>query len=144
MIGVAWDNVVFAGDLVAGEHGLVDDASLRTAVLISLFSDRRAKSDDRLPDDGGDRRGWLGDAMADVAGDRLGSRLWLLDREKQTEETRRRAIEYAGEALQWLIDDGLASTIDIEAEWVATGMLGLRVGISLTTGAIERYDLRLG
>lgn len=144
MIGVSWDNIVFAGDLVAGGAGLVDDDTLRSAVLISLFSDRRAKADDRLPDDSGDRRGWLGDALAGIAGDRIGSRLWLLNREKQTEETRRRAAEYAREALAWLIEDGLAATVEVEAEWVSMGVLGLKVGIALTSGAVERYDLRLG
>jgi phage gp46-like protein len=144
VIGVLWDNVTFAGDLAGGGLRLEDDGSLRSAVLISLFSDARAKADDRLPDDSGDRRGWPGDAMADVAGDRIGSRLWLLRREKQTEETRRRAAEYAREALLWLIDDGLAASIEIEASWLGRGILGLRAAITLSSGAVERYELRVG
>jgi phage gp46-like protein len=46
----------------------------------------------------------------------FGSRLHLLQREKNTEQTAVLAEEYCREALQWLIDSGRARKIDIVAE----------------------------
>ncbi len=119
--------------------GLLNDETLRTAVLISLMTDRRASDDDALPDfptPGDirpDRRGWCGDALAEDSS-LIGSRLWLLWREKQTEETRRRAVAYCREALQWLIDDGIASAVTVDASWPETGWLAVRIAIALVAG----------
>lgn len=137
MIAASWDSGTLSGDVLTGATGIADDASLTTCVLLSLFSHRRARADDALPD-GLDRRGWVGDVLSEKDGDLFGSRLWLLSREKQTEDVRRRAIEYAQEALAWLIDDQLADTIDITAEWIAMGVLGVRVQIYLRAQKI--YD----
>ncbi len=46
----------------------------------------------------------------------FGSRLHLLKRAKNTERTAALAAEYCKEALQWLIDTGRASKIDIYTE----------------------------
>ncbi|SAF46746.1 phage GP46 family protein [Enterobacter kobei] len=82
------------------------------AVIISLFSWRRANPDDNavVP------MGWWGDTYPTVTGDRIGSRLWLLGREKITNDTLNRARDYAIEALQWMLDDGVAARIDITSE----------------------------
>lgn len=129
-------------DLEAGPSGLLKDSTLSTAVIVSLLTDRRAEPDDRLPVEtprtgsiGPDRRGWCGDALSDIAGDRIGSRLWLLVREKQTEETRRRAEAYIHEALQWLVTDKVVSTIDVAAEWSSIGRLDARIEMTLIDGS---------
>ena len=132
MIALGWDNTAMAG-VLPFNGGFVDDKGLGTCVFISLFTDRRAGDDDGLVP--AERRGWVGDALADVEGDRIGSRLWLLAREKQTEETRARAEEYTREALEWMVDDGLVTGIEIEAAWVAPSVLGVRV--TFTGGALD-------
>ena len=53
------------------------ERGLRSAVLISLFTDRRAEPGD-VPE-GEDPRGWWADVLGEE-GDRIGSRLWLIDR----------------------------------------------------------------
>lgn len=106
---------------------LAADEGLRTAVLVSLFTDRRAEADDELPDGSTDRRGSWDDPER-------GSRLWLLGREKQTQRTLERAREYAEEALAWLVEDGIARAVTVSAEWVRTGVLGLRVVIERAAG----------
>jgi phage gp46-like protein len=118
--------------------GLADDDGLETAVMISLFTDRRANADDVLPS-GNDRRGWWGDALADVDGDRIGSRLWLLSREKQLSSVLTRAREYAIEALQWMVDDGVARAVNAEAIIVRQGVLGLTIEVSRMDGSTARY-----
>lgn len=119
-------------DGVAGSP-LVDDDPLIRAVIISLFTWRRANPDDPVD---GSRQGWWGDATAGVNGDRIGSRLWLLGREKMLPETFNRAREYASEALQWLVDDQVAAAVEVAVE--RYGMAGMALVVT-----ISRADRRL-
>lgn len=107
--------------------GLDPEAALARAVIISLFTWRRANSDDVLPDPspGAPRMGWWGDSFPGTPNDRIGSRLWLLSREKLTAETLRRAREYATEALAWLIEDGIAARVEVEVERQGLSTLAL-------------------
>ncbi|WP_302514168.1 phage GP46 family protein [uncultured Sutterella sp.] len=98
---------------------------LAQAVLISLFSWRKSNPDDGI--DAPDRQGWWGDTYAVVQGDRIGSRLWLLQREKVTAETIRRAEAYAKEGMQWLLDDRMAARIDVTASRDAADRIALNV-----------------
>jgi len=139
-LALRWDNALFQADLALDFGKLATDDSLRTAVIISLFSDARAESDDPLPDAGGDRRGWWGDAFAG-GGRGIGSRLWLLDREKITREVVGRARDYAREALQWLVDDGVASAVSVDAEAQPPAVLAIGVTIDRPGGpARQRFD----
>jgi phage gp46-like protein len=141
----------FVNELMRGEMALeggllAQDDSLETAIILSLFSDRRAKDDDELPDNSGDRRGWWGDLVPPVEGDQTGSRLWLLRREKNTQDTLNRAREMAEEALQWIIEDGLATKIEVATEAVRREVLGLAIGVTKPAGAplALRYELTVG
>lgn len=98
---------------------------LARAVIISLFTWRRANPDDSLPNN--QRMGWWGDSFPPVENDRIGSRLWLLSRAKVVPETRARAKEYADEALRWLVEDGVAARAEVSAERYG------RDGIALNT-----------
>ncbi|MFP4594943.1 phage GP46 family protein [uncultured Ralstonia sp.] len=113
------------------------------AVLISLFTWRRANADDTLPDPKGFRMGWWGDSYPAVANDRIGSRLWLLARAKLTLTTVQRAQDYAEEALQWLIDDGVAARIAVRAERQGLSTLALQCTLFAADGtanAVLRFD----
>ncbi len=46
----------------------------------------------------------------------FGSRLHLLQRAKNTDQTAQLAIGYCKEALQWLIDSGRATTVNVYAQ----------------------------
>lgn len=117
------------GDIALSGFDLLLENSLRTAVIISLFTDRRAASDAPGPGVAADKRGWWGDLLADVPQDRIGSQLWLLAREKQTREVAERARGFALEALAWLVEDGAAARIEAFAEWIRTGVLALEIVI---------------
>lgn len=119
--------------------GLTSPEPLVRAVVISLFTWRRAQPDDDLP--ANQRMGWWGDSFAPVDGDRIGSRLWLLSRAKLVPETAARAQEYATEALQWLIDDGVAAKVEVVAERQGLSTLALAVRI-YKTGAAVPLDIR--
>ena len=131
-IRTAWNAATYAGDWLIEPPDLASGADLETAVLISLFTDRLADADDYIPAEDGDRRGWWADTGKPASG-RIGSRLWLLAREKQTNETRLRAEEYATEALQWMLDDGVADRIDVAAAWADLGRLELTIDIYRNT-----------
>jgi len=95
---------------------LATGRDLESAVIISMFSDRLAHPDDRLPDPlDSDRRGWWADWDAEEGN--IGSRLWLISREKQTEEVRLRVEDYCREALAWMLEDDVADRIVVTAEW---------------------------
>jgi len=139
-IALAWSNDLWRGDWLLDARGsLADGADLETAVLLSLFTDRTALPGDDIPDKG-TIRGWWADTFRTYP---LGSRLWLLWREKQTETTRRRAEEYAREALQWLVQAGVARSATTAAAWIARGLLELTIEITTPAGErrVWRYPL---
>lgn len=119
-----WIRDLGRGDWVLSGANLQSGNYLETAILISLFSDREANPDDIIPDGTNDPRGWIGDADQPY---KIGSRIWLLTRAKQTQETLSRANDYIAEALQWLIDDAVVARFDITTEWTRASMLGALV-----------------
>lgn len=126
-------------DLAMEDGDLATDEGLQTAVILSLFTDRRALEEDRLPDGTGDRRGYWADAYRDRP---HGSRLWLLHREKEHEEVLRRAKEYAEEALDWLIEDEVADTVEVTAWTAGRDTLALQVVIRRGGESVldQKYD----
>lgn len=132
-ITTVWDNGRARGDWKLSGPDLLNGEDLMSQVLISLFSDRTARADDVLPDPGSnDRRGWWGD-------EQLGSRLWLLERAKMDStvvgnQVALRAKEYAAEALQWMITDGLVGDFDFAAEIRLPSSLFLTVTAWRTKG----------
>ena len=126
----------FDFDLTLQSNGtnrdLEGDDGLLTAVIISLFTDRRANADDPLPDERvgvpSDLRGWWGDHILEAdALDPMGSRLWLLSREKEQAVVVARAQQYAEEAVQWLVRDKLVGELRVVAARVGPGYLGISV-----------------
>lgn len=126
------------GEVVSASSGEI--AALARAILVSLFTWGRAADDDKI--DGDDRKGWWGDSFAQTAGDQIGSRLWQLYRQKLTDQTRLQAEFFIKEALQWLVDDGIASKVDVAAERVGNDTLGASVKIWRKDGS--QVDLRFG
>ncbi len=107
---------IFGADINMADRDLERDPTLETATLVSLFTDKRARVEDITPDRNEDRRGWFGDAPAlNIDNDEDGSWLWLLYRSKTLDEVLTNAVEYAQEALAWMISDGLAERTETEA-----------------------------
>lgn len=121
---------------------LAQDDGLTTAVLLSLFTDRHAEPDDALPGGSEDPRGSWMDAFANEEGDRMGSRLWLLERAKLLPETVTRVREYCEEALEWMVRDGVAKSVTVET-WIVrnhpAGIVGAQIGIVKPDGTTTRY-----
>lgn len=118
--------------------GLASRNPLVRAVIISLFTWRRANADDALP--GAERMGWWGDSFPVVPNDRIGSRLWLLSRETLTPPTLQRARRYAEEALVWLVSDGVAARVQVEVERL--DLTALVIGVRIFKSDGQPMDIR--
>ncbi len=117
---------------------LTDADWLVSAIWMSLGTDRRAQQDDVIPNGSQDKRGWWGDTYRPR---KIGSRLWLLYREKQLPATLRRAEENAQEALQWLIDDKVVLSFGISATWLnRRGFMQLLITVNKPDGSQHRYE----
>jgi len=124
-------------DGVTAGAGDIEQQLVRS-VIISLFTWRRANADDILP--AANKYGWWGDTYPQIDNDRIGSRIWLLSRAKLTEETVAKAKEYAQEALQWLIDDGVAAAVQVVSE--KQGLFQLALGIKIIRGDKTALNIR--
>ena len=124
-------NTLFPGqghvqiDWLLLDDGTLDQTqALATAVIVALGTDSLANPDDILPDpDSTDRRGWWGDLDSEEIWDGwpIGSRLWLLQREKITGSgaaqgaTVVRVENYIREAIQPFLDRRIGSRMYVEA-----------------------------
>jgi phage gp46-like protein len=146
-IAVAYDPTLRRCDLVFSGRDFALETTPLSAMLISAGTDRRARADDALPDAFTEldiagpsslrgRRGWAGDAF-DVAGRLIGSRLWLLSREKATEATRRRAEQIAAEAVAWLHDER-GYKVEVAVRWVARAALGVRLRVGAYSAEVQQ------
>jgi phage gp46-like protein len=102
-------------------YALQVEDTLQTAIILSLFTDRRAGPDDRLPLNETNRRGWVGDAfMPTTAGaprDDWGTLLWLCYAGKVTADVLPFAEFTCKEGLAWLVREGIASRVLVTAQW---------------------------
>lgn len=140
MIKLVFENAAQIADMVRSGGNLETGDSLRTAVLISLFTWRVAEPGDVLPTRRGTRQGWWADFLAEIPGDKIGSRLWLLGRAKTTARTLRLARQYAAEALEWMTEDGVASSIEVTSERLTHEILAIRVKIQRPEAGTTRWE----
>lgn len=114
-------DIQVSGDLVA-------DGGLATAVLISLFTDRRISTEELLHGET-DKRGWWARE--------IGSRLWLLQRSKTSSGVPPKAHAYIKEALEWLLEDQIVERIEINVEWInrTRGWLGFQIRVHPADGS---------
>lgn len=123
------------GDFVITANDLVIDDGLVPSMHMSLLVDSRCTDDAEIPDGSNDQRGWWGNALPDIIGDEYGSLLWLLSRQKMTQDVRLKAITYARQAVQWMIDDGIASAIDVVAAFTSPSRLDMQVTVTEPSGS---------
>jgi len=114
------------------------DDGLYEAVLISLFTDRRAAADEV-----GNpvmRRGWIGDLLSDLPGDRIGSGLWLYAQSRLTDDVQAAIDGEARAAMQWMIDDRLVSSVAASSVAIPERReLVLKVTLGLKEGGVTEH-----
>ncbi|MCL1512545.1 hypothetical protein DTI93_09135 [Parasaccharibacter sp. TMW 2.1884] len=158
-IALTFDSFTQAGDLLFSDGDVALENPLKTALLISLFSDRLAPdqltAQDRavgvLPPGSAvnsalsPRRGWWGDS---IDSDLIGSRLWQLKRIVRTGSSSvLREIEaVVHEALAWMQADGIVDRTTVLASWAAAADNTVSLVISLTepgAGSGQSYQFTL-
>lgn len=136
-------------DLVLDETDLATDDGWTGAVILSAFADRRADPSDlaNLPASV-DPRGWFGDrvqplARASAGGstnpDRIGSRLWLFEREVQSAANLVKAKKILIEAYAWMTQDGYAQSVAINTWYPRRGWLAFRVTATWPDGSTSTH-----
>lgn len=118
-IKIKWDSTTLKGDLVKIIGDLEREEGLETAVSMSIFTKRRV-TEEELKENGfsdlSEKGGWWADQYSDAEDDQIGSKLWLLTRAKTTEQTLVKAQEYVYDGLLWMIEDNVASEINVIVE----------------------------
>jgi phage gp46-like protein len=133
---IQWDNTDALGDWVFALGDVQTGQDLETACLVSLFTDKLATPDFAPTDGTQDRRGWWADPYQDAP---LGSNLWQLERAHKTRNTLGLARRYTLDALQWLITDGVAKSIECNTSWITSTMLGIAIQITKPDGSVTRF-----
>lgn len=112
MIQVTYDDLKQYADIAVQNGALIDGEDLSTAVLLSIFTYRRAADAEINPAATFQGGSWQDTYLQDLQG----SRLWLLRRKSATQANLLLAQTYIQEALQWMLDDGVASKIEVATQ----------------------------
>lgn len=110
------------------------------ALKISLMCERRAsKSEVALPQY---RRGWWGNQYLGYDNFEIGSKLWLLNQTRATQNTLNNSIVFSQIALQWLVDDNYLNEIRVTAEYI-NSELNLNINLIRSNNLVESYGYSL-
>ena len=97
-------------DIGIGSDGdLLATDGFDTSILLSLGTDARASESE--VQDSIKRRGYVGDEFFDNENFNHGSKLWLLEQARVTNDTRNSAVNYAELALQWFVDENYLDSV---------------------------------
>lgn len=83
------------------------DDSFDSAIVVSLFADRRALASQVLPPEL--RRGWIGDEF--TPGFQIGSHLWLFDQSRHTQNVANDMGDAAQLAVDWFVKEELLESV---------------------------------
>lgn len=139
---VIQDSVTGEYDIAVSPSGDLEGVNdLSTAVLVSLLTDRRANGDQvaLAPL----RRGWIGDVEPIIPGYRIGSHLWLIEPGRATRKTVNEAVTACQEALQSMIDQGIADNIEVSGELGSPRQATIRIDVTAPSGAVSTEFLEL-
>lgn len=131
-IGIVWNSGTFSGDWDVTTSDLATDiGGLRSAVLLSLFTDAAAP-DSYVPPGGGPfrRHGHWSDTFE---GYEIGSLLWTLNRSIKSDDRDllNTAQDICQSALQWLITEGVVSSVTVRTGWWRSqpNVIGITINI---------------
>lgn len=133
------DTGIFDISFINGDFETID--SFDTSLQVSLFTDARADAS-QVPRSEL-RRGWWGNQFSPgFPGFEIGSKLWLLNQARKTQDTLNNAIDFVRNSLQWLVTDNHAKGVNVSGVFTNTG-IGLTIIIDRGSSIVETkyYDL---
>lgn len=137
-VRVIFDAETKLRDIALGDDGdlsAVDDFS--TSIDLSVLTNQRANSSEVPQAD--QRRGWIGDLTPITDDFQVGSKLWLFEQSRRTQETVNDIRNAVQEGLQWIIDKGQAERIAVDSEMIGASGVRITVVISVGNNKIKRY-----
>ncbi len=152
-IGITWDVRAARGEWAILSDDLALDNPLRSAIIVSLFTDRvLPKQPDPVAASMGisltgggagtveaDLGGWWGDAFEEQP---IGSRLRQLRRAIKVGDAAipAEAEGICREALQWLVADGIAQDVTVSAWWSANNASALEFEVTVKRPSISSSE----
>lgn len=115
------------------------DQTLDTYILIALFEEVRATSTE-IPQ-ANLRRGWLGNETTPDF--QQGSKAWLFEQERITGSRLAELGVVIRNALQPLIDDGLAINVDVETPFLKDGKVSVFINLFRDGSRVDRRFFEL-
>lgn len=138
-ITLTWNPATGTADITIVGPSLQLGNDLETAVLVSLWSEQTADPGDVLPvNTSNDPRGWWADAYNTP--DQIGSKLWQIFNRIRNQSTLNDAQDFAQKALQWLIDDGVASAVSVTPSFYGSAGIGLVATITQPSGTVTQFS----
>lgn len=128
-IKLKWDGS--RADLEFGELDVVTDNSLQSAVILSVFTDKGHE---------GQRGCWF-DTFEQ---EEIGSKLWLIEREKKIQDVPAKANDYVRESLTWLISEGVIKTVKVDSFIDEQNRLQIPIWVTKPDGVTTKFDLEWG
>lgn len=113
-------------DLKTTGEDIEEENGLETAIIISLYTDRRVEN----------KNGFWGDSLGDGE---WGSKIWTLRRETLNPKIQKKLEEYAKDSLKWLIDDKVAKSITVSSEIINPMSIHLLIKIIRPNGSVLGY-----
>jgi phage gp46-like protein len=93
---------------------------LETAILMSIFVDKRAAANEVPRVDL--RRGWQGNKLSGYDNYEIGSKLWLLFQSRNNQTTLNLINTYVVDCLSWLVVDNIATKIEVDSSFIPDGI----------------------
>ena len=124
------------------ENGVIKrEDGFDTALNLSMLTYGRAPASRVVKPE--NRRGWLGNTVSPVIGRNIGSLMWLLNQRRLRQATLNEAISFSREALNWIVEDGLAQKIEVTGTIIPQTGIQLAITITALNGETETYYINL-
>jgi phage gp46-like protein len=126
-VTLQWNEAFASADWAIVTGAIEVGSDLQTAVIVSLFTDARAPPT-YLPGANDPRGTWIDDYSPTD----WGSLLWTLGRAAQSGANNLllQAKDYSKRALQWMLDDGVAASVDVQTAWLTTSAISITITIT--------------
>lgn len=138
-IELALDNGAF--DIVIANGDFANEPGFDTNIWVSLFTDARADvSQVIVPEN---RRGWLGNTVAEVPERQLGGYLWLAEQRRLNQDTLNEVVDYIRKSLEWLVEDNIVLKITVSGAIVPRTGIAATVTITALDGVTSDHYIEI-
>jgi len=118
--GTSWNAALNTFDWTISGTSLKADDQLYNAIMLCLFTDKRARDDYPLPSAEDDPRGWWGNNInidSNNGEQELGSYLWIYERSAMTDANLKGIEDAVNDALLPLTATGMVARYDSQVAW---------------------------